>query len=48
MEIKLNKKELHKSKQSISSSYQVELSKIVVSNETKHDDGINVFFWIQK
>ena len=45
VEIKLNKKESHRSKQSIYSSYQVEISKIVVSDETKHDDECIKFFF---
>ena len=39
-EIKLNKKEFHRSKQPIYLN-QVEISKVVISDEFKLDDGVN-------
>ena len=46
-EIKLNKREFHKSKQPIYLN-QVEISKIVISDEFKLDDGVKKIHWIQK
>ena len=42
-EIKLNKKEFHRSKQLIYLN-QVEISKIVISDNFKVDDGVKIFF----
>ena len=42
VEIKLNKKEFHRSKQATYLN-QVEISKIIISNEFKLDDGVKNF-----
>ena len=45
--IKLNKTEFHKSKESID-LFSMNLDQIVVSEKFKHSDSLQVFYWLRK